>query len=303
VSFGPRSRGALLAALIALSCFSVLAAADSPTIEITAPLSLTGSASLYGLPVLDGARLAVEEANADGGSAGRIVLNAADDKGDVNLARDLARQVCRSPSLAVIGPNLTVTALTAGPVYADCGLLVVPPTAHGDDVPKAATTFQPVFNVGSMGSALAVYLKYVLKGERAVILYPKDGYGQPFADGFERATNALAIPFKAYAFDTDEERAEAIEAVERQPDRPAIALGMINVDAFPILTALRRAGMDQPVLAPSALGGEILVTQYGKEPEEIRRPGFFTDKVYAASPILFDSANADAGLRILVNLT
>ena len=68
---------------------------------------------------------------------------------------------------------------------------------------------------------------------------------------------------------------------------------MLNADAVPILVALRRRGIDAPVLAPSAIGGEDFVGQFEKEPEEAEQKGFFTEKVYAASPILFDSANAD----------
>jgi len=61
----------------------------------------------------------------------------------------------------------------------------------------------------------------------------------------------------------------------------------------PALLALRRAGVFSTVLAPSSLGGDDFVDQFSREPEERQKKGFFTDKVYAASPILFDSANAD----------
>jgi branched-chain amino acid transport system substrate-binding protein len=283
----------LLLALLAVAAGHVSAAlADEKTVEIVAALSLTGPGNYYGLPILDGARLAVEEANSAGRSV-KIELREVDDQSSSTRARDVAREICDSPAVAVVGPALTTVTLVAGPAYAECGLVSIPATAHGDDVPRPATTFQPVFNGGEMGAAMAIYLKYVLNGHHAIVLYRRDGYGEPFADGFERTAPLLAIPVDRRGFSNDAERAAAIQAVGSDPDRPAIALGMLNSDAVPILVSLRRQGITSPVLAPSAIGGEDFVGEFAKEPEEATQKGFFTEKVYAASPILFDSANAD----------
>jgi branched-chain amino acid transport system substrate-binding protein len=195
--------------------------------------------------------------------------------------------------VATIGPALTIAALNAGQVYGECGLVVIPPTAHGDNVPRAATTFQPVFNGGEMGSALAAYLKHVLGGHRAVVMFRKDGYGTPFAEGFDRAAMQLGLGVATYGFATDAERDIAVRILANDPEHPPLALGMLNEDAVPILVALRRQGYHSPVLGPSAIGGEDFVAQFAREPEEAQQKGFFTEMLYAASPILFDSANAD----------
>jgi ABC-type branched-subunit amino acid transport system substrate-binding protein len=267
--------------------------AEDTTLNIAAALSLTGPGSFYGAPILDGVQLAVDEANQSGEPGPRIGLQVIDDRSGVEQAEAVARQVCATQAIAMVGPALTVQALSAGPFYARCGLPSIPATAHGDDVPKAATTFQPVFNGGSMGSALAVYYKHVLKGQRAIILFRRDGYGTPVAQGFQRAAAQLALDTAEYGFGNAAERDAAVQAAVRDPAHPAIVLGMLNADAVPILLSLRRSGVFSPVLAPSAIGGEDFVAQFAREPEEQRQKGFFTEKVFAASPILFDSANAD----------
>jgi branched-chain amino acid transport system substrate-binding protein len=266
-------------------------AADSQ-IKIVAAVSLTDPGAYYGVRTLDGARLAVEEANASADGP-QIDLVAQDDESSQASARRLGEQACKTDAAVVVGPVLTTVALAADPVYANCGLVTVPATAHGDDVPKSPTTFQPVFNGGEMGSALAVYLKEVLHGEKAVVLYRADGYGQPFANGFASAAKALGLVVATRGFSTEAERDAAAKETAEDPDRPAIALGMLVGDAVPILTTLRRKGLHSPVLAPSALAGDEFVTQFAAEPEEKNRRGFFTDGIYAASPIMFDSANAD----------
>jgi len=277
-----------LCALLAVAC----QAGEAP-LQIAAVLSLTGDGSYYGKPILDGVLLAVDAANHSADPATLIGIQSFDDRSDPAYAHTLADQVCATQAIAVIGPALTVAALSAGPAYAKCGLVAIAATAHGDDVPKAATTFQPVFNGSSMGTALAVYLKRVLHGDRVIILFRRDGYGIPVAQGVESAAARLSVATAEYAFTNAAERDAAVQAAARDPGHPPIVLGMLNADAVPILLALRRAGVFSPVLAPSSLGGDDFVDQFSTEPEEQQKRGFFTDNVYAASPMLFDSANAD----------
>ena len=167
--------------------------AKDNSVQIVAALSLTGPGNYYGLPILDGVRLAVEEANADPRKA-NVELKILDDQSSGTQARQLAKDICEGPAVAAVGPALTTAALLSGPAYADCGLVSIPATAHGDDVPKAATTFQPVFNGGEMGAALAVYLKYVLNGQHAVVLYRKDGYGTPVRQRIRTRVQAALDP-------------------------------------------------------------------------------------------------------------
>jgi ABC-type branched-subunit amino acid transport system substrate-binding protein len=277
-----------LCALLAVAC----QAGEAP-LQIAAVLSLTGDGAYYGKPILDGVLLAVDAANHSADPATLIGIQSFDDRSDPAYAHTLADQVCATQAIAVIGPALTVAALSAGPAYAKCGLVAIAATAHGDDVPKAATTFQPVFNGSSMGTALAVYLKRVLHGDRVIILFRRDGYGIPVAQGVESAAARLSVATTEYAFTNAAERDAAVQAAARDPGHPPIVLGMLNADAVPILLALRRAGVFSPVLAPSSLGGDDFVDQFSTEPEEQQKRGFFTDNVYAASPMLFDSANAD----------
>jgi ABC-type branched-subunit amino acid transport system substrate-binding protein len=264
--------------------------ARAAPLHLAAALSLTGPGDFYGLPARDGIRLAVEEANAESGEA-RIELDVADDHSEPEQAVALARKLGADDALAVIGPPLTVTALRAGPVYAQAGLVAIVPTAHGDDVPAPASVFQPIFNNGRMGAALADYLFHVLGGRRAIMLYRDDGYGRPLAAGFRREAVRLGLTARATAFTTEAERNEAGRLAAADPDHPAIAIGSLSADAVPLLMALRRGGVRAPILGPDSIGGDSFAKLFAQTEEERARPGFFTDNLYAASPILFDSAN------------
>jgi ABC-type branched-subunit amino acid transport system substrate-binding protein len=203
----------------------------------------------------------------------------------------VARAIGASDAVAEVGPNLTVIGMATGPIYAQAGLVSIVPTAHGDAVPNAATTFQPIFNTGEMGAALANYLFYVLQGQCADVLYRNDAYGHPAATGFGLAADRLNITANFYPFTDRASRAKAVQSALADSCHPAIVLGMLSGDALPIIEALRRAGFSGPILGPDSISGDTFAALFNDTPEERATPGFFTNNLYAAAPIIFDSAD------------
>ena len=116
-----------------------------PVIHILATISLTGPGSYYGAPVLDGVRLAIEEANASGEA--NFELGVMDDQSSSDRARKLGGEICESPAIVTLGPVLTTAALASGPVFEKCGLVSILPTAHGD-VPKTRRRFRSCSTAG-----------------------------------------------------------------------------------------------------------------------------------------------------------
>src|SRR5262249_55842494 len=154
-----------------------------------------------------------------------------DDHGNNDDAREVAGKIAASDALVTIGPILTTASIAAGRVYADGGLVSLVPTAHGDTVTDAETTFRPVVSTGEMGEALANYLRYVVGGPRAVVIFADNGYGRPIAAGFKRAAERLGLASAEHGFTTAVELGAAARAAAVEPDRPAIILGMLNDDA------------------------------------------------------------------------
>jgi ABC-type branched-subunit amino acid transport system substrate-binding protein len=255
-------------------------------------LSMTGPGSFYGVPAADGARLAVEEANAAPGAA-PITFDILDDESSPQKAAEIAGRLAESDVPVVVGPSLTVAAMLAGPVYGRAGLASIVATSHGDDVVAAPTIFQPIFNTGEMGMSLANYLLHVLGQQRAVVLYRDDAYGRPLAAGFRQAAERLGMDGVYLGFTDDAGRDAAARMALAEPGHPAVALGMLAPDAVPLIKQLRRAGAASTILGPSAISGDDFANLFAAEPEEQAKPGFFTNNLYAASPMLFDSADAE----------
>jgi branched-chain amino acid transport system substrate-binding protein len=267
-------------------------AATAQTAKIAVATSLTGSGQFAGRTQMDAVRFAVEEANAAGATP-PLELNVYDDKSTEDGARQAAHEIATSEALAVVGPSLTVLSLTAGPIYAEAGIVSVVPTAHGDRITDNATTFRTVFSTGEIGEALVNYLHYVLGGKRAIVVFKDNGYGRPFADGFKSASERLGVSADYFAFTNNADREEAVHRAAATPGQPAILLGMTFEDAVPAMVALRRRNAQGLILGTATMARAGFADLFKDQPEEQKTPGYFTRGVYAASPMILDSANAD----------
>jgi branched-chain amino acid transport system substrate-binding protein len=296
---GPAGRFALssgfVLAAVALAAILVRipsTSAQTPAAKIAVAVSISGVGENYGIPALDGARLAVEEANADP-SAMKVELAAYDDISNPEVGRHIANRIVDSDALAVVGPATTPMSLVVGPIYAEAGLVSIGTTATGDGVTANATTFRASFSTSDGGEVLANYLRYILGGTRAVVVFKDDGYGRPVADGFKRAAERLGIAATYRGFKTISEVSDVARDAAIEPEQPAIILAMLDSDAAPALLTLRREGARGPILGTNAIAGEFFNANFANEPEERQRPGFFTEGVYAASPMILDSGNAE----------
>jgi ABC-type branched-subunit amino acid transport system substrate-binding protein len=282
---------ASLVGVIVLTLFvfgtAVCTAAEPARIGIASTLS--GPEAVLGADVRDGARLAVDEAIAAGANVETAVY---DDRGTVAGARDAERHAMADRAIVVVGPVLTALSAEVGPQYARDGLCSIVPTAHGDQLTRNATTFRPLFSASEMGAALANYLRYALGGTRAVVIYRENAFGRPLAAGFERVANHGGLAVDARGYTTLAQAAKLAHDVARDPNHPAVIIGGVDVDAVPIVTTLRRAHARNLILGPSAIADDTFARNFAGLPEERGGRGFFTNGIYAASPMILDSANA-----------
>jgi branched-chain amino acid transport system substrate-binding protein len=277
-----------------LAAFIVLqpARAEPPKLKLAVHVSLSGSSEFGGRALLDAVRLAVEEANVAAHSQ-LFDLAVYDDRSDENEAREVAHRVGAGNALAVIGPASSALALVACPVYAESGVVVIGSTVHADELTNNSTTFRTVNSTGDIGDSLAHYLGRVLGGKKAVVLFKDNGYGRPFATRFKSASERLQIYTTYFSFTTAPQRTEAARSAASDPEQPSILLGMTYDDAVPVLEFLRRIGYRGTILGTDTMARASFEEFFADEPEERGKRGFFTEGVFATSPVILDSANAE----------
>ncbi len=111
--------------------------AQPRVIKIALVAPFEGRDRAIGYDAIYGARLAVQEFNAAGGI--QLELVSYDDRGEVELAQTLARDVSADPEvMAVIGNFRPATTEAAAPIYAEAGVALV--SVGGGAVAGGATT-------------------------------------------------------------------------------------------------------------------------------------------------------------------
>jgi branched-chain amino acid transport system substrate-binding protein len=264
--------------------------AKNSSVKIALAVSSTGAGETFGGPAIEGARLAVEEANASGFST-HIELSIHDDGSNAEKGRETVRKIAKDEALIIVGPATTPMALAVGPVCTEVGIVCIGTTTTGDTVTKSANIFRAVFSTSDVGETMANYLHFVLGQKRSIVIFSEDDYGRLVADGFKRAASRLRLDAQYRGFSGLADAEAAVRGVAAGERSPAII--MATLDATELLKALRRAGVSGPIIGTNTIAGEYFNSQFEKEPEELNRRGYFTEGVYATSPLMFDSANAE----------
>src|SRR5215472_7982865 len=140
----------LAAACIAVSLVPLAAAAEN-TIKIGFPLPLSGPVSVYGVPVIKGAEMAVQEINAKGGVLGRkLELLERDSKANADEAVRLARELIIKDNVDfLIGTLTSAEAPAVSTVAKENKIVFIAPTSQSTILTDAAHIHPYIFRVSS----------------------------------------------------------------------------------------------------------------------------------------------------------
>jgi ABC-type branched-subunit amino acid transport system substrate-binding protein len=269
------------------------AGAEEPALKIAVQSSLTGASSAAGGAFLDAIKFAIDEANATSTPGPKFALEVFDDASTDDGAASAARAVVASDAAVVLGPARTPLAIVAAPVFGGAAMPMVATTLHADELTLNPTTFRTVISTGEIGEALAGYLGRILRGKRALVFSVDNGYGRPLAERFKAAADRQGLEVEYRVFATKDQRDAIAKELGAAPDQAPIVLGMEYEDAAPVLKTLRRMGYQGLVMGTATMARANFNSLFAKEPEEQATPGVFTEGVYATSPMILDSANAE----------
>lgn len=267
---------------------AVTGTAAAGTFQIALPASLSGSGEFGAKPTANAIRMAVDESNAEGNGQ-TIELKILDDQSKVDTARRLAQDIGKSEALVTLGPVSSHLALSSLDLYRQAGVPAILSTTHADDVTKYKNAFRTVISISELGDAISNYLFYAPGGRR-------------FAGGVEAAAQNVDMGVEIIRFRGEKDRAEAIAATAaaaaalRPGERPghketSIILGMTYEEGVHVMLGLKRLGARGPFLAPAAFARAGFASLFKNEPEEKKKPGYFTEGLYVAAPVLMDSTN------------
>ena len=261
---------------------------------------LTGGDAAIGQEQLQAVQLAVAEQNARGGIGGHVVrVESFDDGNDPARAGQIAEMLAAdSHVLLVIGHDHSAATAAAAPIYEQAGLTVISPSSTADTLSDGEPwVFRSIFTNRTEGAFSAEYARHALGASTASIVSTAGDYEASLANAFVDQFSPIGEVRQRWEIDPknrDASIAVIVSGLRDDPETGVLFLALQPPDARDVLLALARADLHPLILGGEALGFDDFANMFAAEPEEQEQPGFFTDGLYAVSPLLYDSLGGDA---------
>ena len=292
----------LLSLLLFLSLGKILSDRGPIYLAIAGP---TDGESASGVEMVRGAQLYLDKVNREGGIKGRnIELLVYDDDNDADIAKQKATNIVDSTqALAVLGHLYSSTSKAAGKIYEEAGIPAISATATADEVTQGNYWyFRVIFNNRLQASFIGNYAEKILEYDRASIIYSDDSYGETLKTSFAKTftklggevKNQWAIDIKADDFERQKQQIITDLLAAKNEDPGIIFCATHNSDVVDLIVQMKRKGLNYPIIGADSLGNSAFAQKFQKYAEEKAEPGYFTDGIYAVSPIIFDVANEKA---------
>jgi branched-chain amino acid transport system substrate-binding protein len=241
----------LLVALTLSSALLLSACGGSDdTVRLGVIGPLTGDYSMYGVSVRNGAQLAVDELNADGGILGLDVeLIAYDSKGDaVEGVNAYNRLLDQDEIHALIGATFSGVTLAIKELAITDGLPILTPTAtHPDVTLDAPNIFRACYTDSYQGSVAAVFVDETLEADTVAVLYNRDdAYSEGLAIAFTTEAELRGLTVLEYTFGGQEDDYNVVLTSIDASAAEVVFLPGYVAEVGAILTQANDLGIDIP---------------------------------------------------------
>ena len=239
-----------LTVVAAIAAVAGVASAQEQVVKIGHVAPVSGAQAHYGKDNENGARMAIEELNAQGVTIGgkkiKFELVAEDDAADPKQGTAAAQKLCDAKVAGVVGHLNSGTTIPASKVYNDCGIPHVTGAATNPNLTKPGykTTFRIIANDNALGAGLAFYAADTLKLKTVAIVDDRTAYGQGVADVFKKTAAAKGMKVVDEQFTTDKATDfMAILTAIKSKNPDAIFFGGMDPQAGPLLRQMEQLGM------------------------------------------------------------
>jgi len=275
---------------------------------------LTGSIAHLGKDNENGARLAIEEANAAktkiDGKEVKFVFVPEDDQADPKVGTTVAQKLVDAKVAGVVGHLNSGTSIPASPIYNQAGIPVISGSATNPKLTEQGfkTQFRVVGRDDQQGPAIASYLATNNKPQTVAVIDDATAYGEGIANEVEKTLKAAKItvlPREKGTDKTTDWKAILTKLRGRNPD--AVFYGGMDATGGPLMKQGRELGIkavfafgdgactdDMAKFAGEAAEG-LLCSQAGLPPQAADKK--FLDaykKRFNADPIIYSPFTYDA---------
>src|SRR6267142_1862644 len=226
------------------------AAPAAQEVKIGHVAPLTGGIAHLGKDNENGARLAIEEANAAGvkldGKDVKFTLMAEDDQEDPKIGTTVAQKLVDAKVVGVVGHLNSGTSIPASPIYNKAGIPVISGSATNPKLTEQGykNQFRVVGRDDQQGPAIASYLATNNKPKLVAVIDDATAYGEGIANEVEKtlkAANIKMLPREKGTDKTTDWKAVLTKLRGRNPD--AVFYGGMDATGGPLLKHGRELGL------------------------------------------------------------
>ena len=294
-------------------------AAPAPKPEVTVKLGhvapMTGPQAHLGKDNENGARLAIDELNAQGleigGAKVKFELIAEDDQADPKQCTIVAQKLVDAKVNGIIGHLNSGTTIPASKLYSDAGLPQISGSATNPTYTQQGfkTAFRVMANDVQQGKALGEFA--AKQGAKSVaIVDDRTAYGQGLADEFKKSAEAAGLKVVATEYTNDKATDfKAILTKIKSKKADLVFFGGMDAQGGPMAKQMKDLGIKAKFLGGDGvctpefmkLGGEATEGQYCSLPgmplEKLAKGPEFKDKfvkkfnaeIQLYSPYVYDA--------------
>ena len=249
--------------------FLGLVHADSVKIGFNVPL--TGFAAADGKSALNGAKLAVKQANQAGGINGKMIeLVVYDDQASPKQAVPISNKLIEKDKViaAISGSYSGATRAAAG-VFQSAEIPYISAYAVHPEITKAGNyVFRTSFMGEVQGRAGAKLIAATLQRNRVVLITLKNDFGKSLAAGFKEAAGQFNLQIvNEYEYSIKDRQFGPIVAKVKADAPEAIYATGYFFTAGPLVSQLRAAGITVPVIGQEGYDSEQFIKIAGKASE------------------------------------
>ncbi|XMB67219.1 ABC transporter substrate-binding protein [Mycoplasmatota bacterium zrk1] len=248
----------IIVAIMALLSFSACSSSGG-NVKIGVIGPLTGDYSLYGVAVKQGAELAMEEINANGGVLGldgQVI--AYDSKGDGTEGVNAYNRLLNEDEItALVGATFSGVTLAIKDLAVSDGVPVLTPTAtHPEVTLNAENVFRACYTDSYQGSVAAVFASDSLSVEKAAVLYNKDdAYSEGLAMAFIEEFEASGEVVITEAYSAGDDDYSSLLTKIAATDAEAVFLPGYVAEVGAVLTQAKDLGMTVPFIGGDGWDG------------------------------------------------
>jgi branched-chain amino acid transport system substrate-binding protein len=226
------------------------AAKPEVVVKIGHVAPLTGGIAHLGKDNENGARLALDEANAKameiGGTKVRFELVAEDDQADPKVGTTVAQKLVDAKVVGIVGHLNSGTTIPASAIYNQAGLPMISGSATNPKLTEQGfkNVFRTVGRDDQQGPAVARYLMSQFKPKTVAVVDDATAYGEGLANEVEKtlkASGATVLPREKGTDKTTDWKAVLTKIKGKKPD--AVFYGGMDATGGPLLKQARELGI------------------------------------------------------------